>query len=90
LLHPIAADTPFLNPVCRQAGTKTWLMISHTHINRFVIFAFMILVGYSLAKAIQTQSITGIILALISLSAGIYFLYLLAKAKQEQEQEETV
>jgi hypothetical protein len=64
-------------------------MISRTLINRLIIFAFMVLVGYSLAKAIQSQSVTGIILALISLSAGIYFLYLLAKAKQEQEQEET-
>jgi positive regulator of sigma E activity len=63
-------------------------MISRTHINRLIIFAFMILVGCSLAKAIQSQSITGIILALISLGAGVYFLYLLAKAKQEQEQEE--
>ena len=64
-------------------------MISRTHISRLVIFAFMVLVGYSIAKAIQSQSVTGILLALISLGAGIYFLYLLAKAKQEKEQEET-
>jgi len=64
-------------------------MISRTHINRLLIFAFMVLVGYSLAKGIRVQSVTGIILAVISLGAGIYFLYLLAKAKQEQEQEET-
>jgi uncharacterized membrane protein len=64
-------------------------MISRTNISRLVIFAFMVLVGYSIAKAIQSQSVTGILLALISLGAGIYFLYLLAKAKQEQEQEET-
>ena len=64
-------------------------MISRTHISRLVIFAFMVLVGYSIAKAIQSQSVTGILLALISLGAGIYFLYLLAKAKEEQEQEET-
>lgn len=64
-------------------------MISPTHISRLVIFAFMVLVGYSIAKAIQSQSVTGILLALISLGAGIYFLYLLAKAKKEQEQEET-
>jgi hypothetical protein len=31
-----------------------------------------------------------IILALTSLSVGIYFLYLLAKAKEESRQEETV
>jgi len=64
-------------------------MISRTLINRLIIFAFMVLVGYSIAKAIQVQSATGIILALTSLGAGVYFLYLLAKAKQEREQEET-
>jgi hypothetical protein len=64
-------------------------MISRTHISRLVIFAFMVLVGYSIAKAIQSQSVTGILLAIVSLVAGIYFLYLLAKAKQELEQEET-
>jgi hypothetical protein len=63
-------------------------MISRTHINRLIIFAFMVLVGYSLAKAIQSQSVTGFILALVSLGAGVYFLHLLAKAKQEQEQEQ--
>ena len=71
---------------------QTALMISRTHINRFIIFAFMVLVGYALAYGIKVQSVTGIILALVSLSAGVYFLYLLAKAKQDlqsqQEQEE--
>ncbi|HEY6503382.1 MAG TPA: hypothetical protein VIZ28_05350 [Chitinophagaceae bacterium] len=65
-------------------------MISRTLINRLLIFAFMILVGYSLAKAIQIKSVMGILLAITSLGAGIYFLYLLAKMKYEQEQEESV
>ncbi len=76
--------------------TKTRLMTSskesiwtRTLIDRLIIFTFMVLVGFSLAKAIQSQSVTGFILALVSLSAGIYFLYLLAKARHEQEQEET-
>jgi lipid-A-disaccharide synthase-like uncharacterized protein len=66
-------------------------MISRTHINRFIIFTFMVLVGCSLAYAIRTQSLIGIILSVISLSAGVYFLYLLTKAKREmqREQEET-
>jgi hypothetical protein len=78
-----------LQPTLHFLITKTRLMISRTHINRLIIFSFMVLVGYSLAKAIQSQSVTGFILAIVSLSAGVYFLHLLAKAKQEQEQEET-
>ena len=67
-------------------------MISRTHINRLIIFVFMILVGYSLAYGIKTQSVIGIILALVSLGAGVYFLYLLAKAREQlkQEQEEAI
>jgi hypothetical protein len=67
-------------------------MITRTHINRLIILAFMALVGYSLAYGIRVRSVTGILLSLVSLGAGIYFLYLLAKAKEqlEQEQEETV
>lgn len=64
-------------------------MIYRTLHNRFIILSFMALVGFSLAKSIQTKSVMGLILALTSLGAGIYFLYLLAKAKQEAEQEET-
>ena len=63
-------------------------MISRTIINRLIIFAFMVLVGCALAYGVQVQSVTGIILALISLGAGVYFLYLLAKAKQEMEREQ--
>jgi hypothetical protein len=61
-------------------------MIRRTLINRLIILSFMVLVGYSLAKAIQTQSIMGILLSVISLGAGVYFLYLLAKIKQEREE----
>lgn len=64
-------------------------MISRTLINRIIIFSFMVLVGFSLAKAIQTQSILGILLSVVSLGAGIYFLYLLARIKYEKEREET-
>ena len=64
---------------------------THTHISRLIIFAFMILVGLALVYGIRARSITGIILSLTSLGAGIHFLILLVKAKQEmqQEQEET-
>lgn len=64
--------------------------MTRTLINRLIIFAFMVLVGFSLAKAIQFRSVMGILLALTSLGAGIYFLYLLAKMRYQQEQEEAV
>lgn len=64
-------------------------MTYRTFLNRLIILGFMALVGYCLAKSIQTQSVIGIILALTSLGAGIYFLYLLAKAREERKQEET-
>jgi hypothetical protein len=66
-------------------------MISGLRINRFVIFIFMVLVGIALIYGIKTRSITGIILSLTSLGAGIHFLLLLNKANREleKEQEET-
>jgi Na+/H+ antiporter NhaD/arsenite permease-like protein len=50
----------------------------------------MVLIGFSLAKAIYHKSFMGITLAFISLAAAIYFLYILAKAKEEMETEEAV
>lgn len=50
----------------------------------------MVLIGFSLAKAIYHKSFMGIILALVSLGATVYFLYILAKAKKEMEAEEAV
>ncbi len=64
-------------------------MISSTVLNRIIILVFMSLIGYSIAKSIQYGSFIGFILALASLVAAIYFLYLLAKAKEEIEKEET-
>ena len=60
-----------------------------TFFNRLIIFGFMIFVGFCLARGIYYQSVIAILLACISLAAGIYFLYLLAKAKEEMEKEET-
>jgi ribonucleotide reductase alpha subunit len=67
---------------------KNRLMTYHTFLNRIIILGFMGLVGFCLAKAISIGSVMGIILAFISLGAGIYFLYILAKAKRELETEE--
>lgn len=58
-------------------------MLSKQTINRLIIIGFMVLVGFCLAKAIYHQSVMGIILALTSLGAGIYFLYMVAKANEE-------
>lgn len=60
-------------------------MLSSTLLNRIIILGFMVLVGFSLAKGIQSRSFMGIALALTSLVAGIYFLYLLGKMKREME-----
>ncbi len=54
-------------------------------LNRLIVFGFMVFVGFALAKAIYHKSFLGILLALVSLGAGIYFLYLVANAKREME-----
>jgi len=54
-------------------------------LNRVLILVFMVLVGFCLARSIYYQSVTGAILAVISLGSGLYFLNLLAKANSESE-----
>ena len=54
-------------------------------VNRLLVILFVVLVGFSLAKSIYSQSILGMILAVVSLVAGIYFLKLLSEMKREQE-----
>lgn len=60
-------------------------MISRSMLNKAIIIGFMVLIGYSLAKAIYHGSFMGITLALVSLGAAVYFLYMLAKAREEME-----
>jgi disulfide bond formation protein DsbB len=64
-------------------------MLSRTLLNRIIILGYMVLVGFSLAKSIQSGSKLGFLLALLSLGAGIYFLYLLVKANEEMNNERT-
>jgi hypothetical protein len=64
---------------------KNRLMSYRTFLNRIIILCFMGLIGFCLAKAISTGSFIGVLLALVSLGAGIYFLHILAKAKREME-----
>ena len=63
-------------------------MTYRTFINRLIILGFMSLVGFCLAKAISVGSFLGFVLALVSLGAGIYFLYILAKAKEDMQSED--
>ncbi|MBI5857120.1 MAG: hypothetical protein HZB42_05680 [Sphingobacteriales bacterium] len=63
-------------------------MTLRSFINKAIILGFMGLVGFCLAKAIYTGSFMGIVLALVALAAGIYFLFILSKAKAELEAEE--
>jgi hypothetical protein len=75
----------------RVSKPKTTLMLlSRTLISRVIIFLFMVMVGFSLAKGIQSQSVLAIILSVTSLSAGVYFIHLLAKAKEDLEREKAV
>lgn len=59
-------------------------------LNRLIVFGFMVGVGFALAKAIYHNSFMGILLALVSLGAGIYFLYIVAKARKEMEEAEEI
>jgi hypothetical protein len=70
-------------------GANTWLMIPRLFLNRFIILGFMAIVGFCLARSIYYESVMGVILALISLGASIYFLYLVVKMKEEMEAERT-
>ena len=60
-------------------------MLSHPLLTRCIILGFMVLVGFSIAKSIQAGSPLGLILALVSLCAGGYFVYLLKQAKEQEE-----
>ena len=65
-------------------------MSRHQLFNRLTVFGFMVGVGFALAKAIYHKSFMGILLALVSLGAGIYFLYIVAKARKEMEEAEEI
>lgn len=63
-------------------------MIHRPIIQRLLVIGFMLLVGFCLAKGIYSQSVTGIILAIISLIAGLYFVHLLQHANDDREFEQ--
>ena len=64
-------------------------MIPRFIINILLVFVVVVAVGYCVAESLKYGSAIGFILALTSLGAVVYFIYLLAKGRQEQETEET-
>lgn len=54
-------------------------------LHRVIITGFFVLIGFALAYAIYVKSFIALMLALISLGAAVYFLYILAKAGKEIE-----
>ena len=62
-------------------------MIPRSMLNKIIIIGFMVLVGFSIAKAIYHKSFMGILLAFVGLGAAIYFLYIVVKAKEEMAEE---
>lgn len=62
-------------------------MIHRPIIQRLLVIGFMVLVGFCLAKGIYSQSAMAVVLAIISLTAGIYFVHLLQQANKEAELE---
>lgn len=55
-------------------------------LTRLVVLGFMALVGFALAMGIYYKSFMGITLALISLGAGVYFLYIVSKSRREMQE----
>jgi len=64
-------------------------MISRKFINRAIILVFFVLTGYCFATSIAVRSIIGMILAAISMAAGVAFLYLLTRQQRETDTEES-
>ncbi len=64
-------------------------MNPNSFFTRSIILAFIVLIGFALAKAFYLGSIWGIVLALVSLGAAIYFINVLIKAGREPEEEQT-
>ena len=57
-------------------------------ITRLLTIAVLVLISYGLTSSIAAGSWMGIVLAIISLGATIYFLYLLPKLYQQPAEEE--
>ncbi len=60
-------------------------MFYNHNLLRIISIAFIVLIGYALAKAFYYGSFLGIILALVSLCAVIYFFFTLTSIRKEIE-----
>ncbi len=61
-------------------------MLYHPLFRRMLILCFMALIGFSVAKSIDSGSLLGGILSAVSLTAGVYFLLLLQKIKENSSE----
>jgi hypothetical protein len=90
-VHP-TGDNPVVNfkllatylkfTSCNLLIPLTPLMMHNPFFYRILIIVFMVLAGFCLAKNIYFQSITGVILAVVGMVAGIYFIVLLNQWKK--------
>jgi hypothetical protein len=60
-------------------------MLSNRTINLLIIFGVLMLIGFSLARAIAYKSTIGIILSIVSLGAVTVFIYYLTVALRERD-----
>ncbi len=63
-------------------------MLSNRTINLLIIFGILMLIGFSLARAIAYKSTMGIILSIVSLGAVTVFIYYLSLALRERDNAE--
>jgi uncharacterized membrane protein len=56
--------------------------------SRIIIFAFLVLAGVGLARAVYLGNPISILLACISLVAVVVFLYIVAKANEDMKRKE--
>lgn len=63
-------------------------MTHRPRITRILVVSFMILVGACLAQAVYYRNTMGVILAIVSLFAGVYFIHLFNRAKADIEEAE--
>ncbi len=86
-MERVTGGIPWVTP---HSSPKPTLMLTNPLLGRLLSLVFMIVAGFALAKAFYIGSFMGIMLALVSLVAGIYFIYTLNRARKEMEKEETV
>ena len=60
-------------------------MFRNLHLIRILSILFIVLIGYALAKAFYIGSFMGIILALVSLGALLYFFFTLNNICKEMD-----